>query len=132
MSYAQINSVSTAREWLQTERSIPWREMLHFRIDVQGILTPFREQVLNYIYRTAIGLADGRLESATVEAISEPDEDDSLHLNLAMTFKMDWDELDRLHDHILAKLAEWSDEWSPIEREDYGRWIFFSLMPSEI
>ena len=119
-------------QWLRDEPFVPWTDMLHFPMEVQGILTLFRERVLNYIYRTALGLADGRLESATVEAISEPDEDDSLHLNLAMTIKMDWDVLDQLHDQVLERLAAWSEEWSLDEQEEYGRWIFFSLTPSHI
>ena len=106
--------------------------MLHFPMEAQGALTPFREQVLSYIYRTALGLADGRLESAIVEAISEPDEEDSLHLHLALTINMDWEQLDENHDQILARVAEWSGEWLFESREEYGRWIFFSLTPSHI
>ena len=106
--------------------------MLHYPIDTQGALSPFRERVLGYIYRTALGLSKGLLESATVEAISEPDEEDSLHLHLAMTINMEWDGLDKLHDQILASLAEWSREWPLEYQEDYGRWIFFSLTPSHI
>lgn len=130
MSYAPITSFSTGGEWLQTEQFIPWREMLHFRIEVQGILTPFREQVLNYIYRIARGFSDGLLESAQVEAISEPEEEDSLHLHLALTLKMDWDELDTLYDQILVRLEEWAEDWTDEDQEEYGRWIYFSLSPS--
>ena len=132
MSYAQIDSVSTDREWLQTEQFIPWLEMLHFPLETQGVLTPFRGQVLNYIFRTARSLSYGVLESALVEAISEPDEEDSLHLHLALTVNMEWEQLDKLHDQILARVSEWSEEWSLEEQEDYGRWIFFSLTPSQI
>ena len=106
--------------------------MLHFQREAQGVLTPFRERVLNYIYRTALGPADGRLESAIVEAVSEPDEEDSLHLHLALTINMDWEQLDQLHDQILGHVAEWSREWPLENQEEYGRWIFFSLTPSYI
>lgn len=131
MSFAQIKPTSTTGEWLRAERFISWRDLLHFPLEIQGILTPFREQVLNYIFRTARGLSDGHLESALVEALSEPDEDDSLLLHLALTVKMDWDSLDKLHERILDRLAEWSQEWSEQERDDYARWIFFSLSPAE-
>ena len=117
---------------LQPDSFIPWQEMLHFPIEAQAVLTPFREQILSYIYRTALGLSEGRLESAIVEPVSEPDEEDSLHLHLALTINMDWDKLDELLDHVLAKVAEWSLDWTEAEREDYGRWIFFSLTPSHI
>ena len=131
MSFPSLSTTLTVTSRVRTEPVIPWLDMLYFSTETQGVLTPFRETVLSYIYRTSRALSGGLLESATVEPVRDPDEDDSLHLNLAMMFKMDWDELDKLHDQILVKLAEWSDDWSPNEREDYGRWIFFSLMPSE-
>ena len=132
MGYAQLASVSTGGEWLQTERFITWRDMVHFRMEVQGILTPFRGQVLNYIYRTARGLSGSLLESVIVEPIIDPDEENSLHLHLALTVNMDWDSLDQLHDQILARVSEWSRDWTEDEQEDYGRWIYFSLTPSNI
>ena len=132
MSFAQISSPVTANVWGHLDPIISWVEMLHFPIDTQAILTPFRENVLLYIYRTALGLSDGHLNSAIVEAASEPDEADSLHLHLALTINMDWEELDSLHDQILAKIAEWSQEWPEEILEDYGRWIFFSLTPSSV
>jgi hypothetical protein len=106
--------------------------MLHFPFETQGALTPFREQVLNYIYRTTLGLSKGLLVSATVAPVSEPSEENSLHLHLGLTIDMGWDELDQLHDQILARVVEWSRDWSAEEQEDYGRWIYFSLTPSRI
>lgn len=132
MSFAQITTVSVYRELVQREPSVSWQDMLSFPITVQGICTPFREQVLSYIYRTARGLSNGLMESATVEAIGEPGEEDSLHLHLALTLRMDWDGLDKLHDQILARLAEWAEDWTDEEQEDYGRWIYFSLSPSSV
>ena len=132
MIFPSLSTTVPDTSWVRAEPVIPWLDMLYFSTETQGVLTPFRERVLSYIYRTSRALSGGLLESALVEAVREPDEEDSLHLNLAMTFKMDWDELDKLHDQILAKVAEWSGEWSFESREEYGRWIFFSLMPSEI
>ena len=132
MSLAQITSSPASSAWSRFESFIPWMESLHFSLETQDGLSPFREQVLNYIYRATRGLSDGLLESAIVEAVSEPDEEDSLHLHLAMTIDMHWEELDVLHDLILARIAEWSREWSFEDQENYGRWIFFSLTPSHI
>jgi hypothetical protein len=106
--------------------------MLHFPIETLGVLTPFREQVLSYLYRTTLGLSNGLLESAIVEAVSETDEGDSLHLHLALTINMDWEELDKLHDEILSRIAAWSEDWQDDKQEEYGRWIYFSLTPSRI
>ena len=132
MIFEEIISTENSIDWLQADAYIPWVELLHFPIEAQVILTPFRERVLSYIYRTARGLAEGLLESAIVEATQEPDEDDSLHLHLALTVNMDWDGLDKLHDQILARVAEWSRDWSLEDQKDYGRWIFFSLTPSQL
>ena len=132
MSLALITSTAVENEWWRFGPFIPWRDMLQFPIEAQGVLKPFREQVLRNIYRTALDLSEGLLESATVEAVSEPDEEDSLHLHLALTINSDWQQLDKLHDQILARVAEWSKEWSLENQEEYGRWIFFSLTLSHI
>ena len=132
MIFGGITSAETALAWREAEPFTRWVDMLYFPIETLGVLTPFREQVLSYIYRTARGYSDGLLESAIVEAVSEPDEDDSMHLHLALTIKADWEELDKLHDQILERVAQWSNEWRDEEQEDYGRWIFFSLTPSHV
>lgn len=132
MSFPSLSTTVADSTWVRAESAISWQDMLHFPIDTLGVLTPFRVQVLNYIFSTARGLSEGLLESAIVEAVQEPDEDDSLHLNLAMTFKMDWEEIDKLHDRILEWVAEWSSDWSQEYQQDYGRWIFFSLTPSQL
>ena len=132
MSLALIESTATNSDWWRSDSFAPWVETLRFPINTWGILTPFLEKILNDIYRTALGLSEGLLESAIVEAVSEPDEEDSLHLHLALTINMDWDELDSLHDQILARVVKWSDYWPEEDQEDYGRWIFFSLTPSSV
>ena len=132
MSFAQIAPAPTAREWQRLSPEVSLAEMLRFPIEVQVALTPFREQVLNYLYRTALGFSGDLMESAIVSAVSEPDEEDSLHLHLALTLKMDWAELDKLHDQILARLAEWAKDWTDEDQEDYGSWIYFTLSPSNV
>ncbi len=132
MSFQSLSTAETNTNWMRGEQIITWADMLHFSIEAQGVLTPFRDTILSYIYRSARGLSAGLLESAIVEVASEPEEEDSLHLHLALTLKMDWEELNKLHDQILVRLAEWSGEWSDDEHEDYGRWVFFSLTPTHI
>ena len=124
-------SVSLAGERTHHQRdkmSLP----LHFPVESIAILTKFRKDVLTCIFRAAQDLSGGLLASGIVSVSSSPDEDDSLHLYLTLTFNADWDTLDKWHDRILEKLGEWAQEWSQEEQEDYSRWIYFGLFPSQL
>ena len=103
---------------------------LYFPPTAIGMRTRFRDTVLNYIYRTALDLSDGRLESAEVSVSSQPDEEDSLTLELTLTIDAGWEFIRKLGYDILVKIGEWSKEWSEEERDDYGRRIYFGLVPS--
>ena len=103
---------------------------LYFPPDAMGMRTRFRDTVLNYIYRTSLDLADGRLQSAEVSVSSQPDEEDSLTLELALTIDADWEFIRKLGHDILVRVGEWSKEWSEEERDDYARRIYFGLVPS--
>ncbi len=92
--------------------------------------TPFRDAALNYIYKTALDLADGRLESAEVSISDEIDEEDYLNLHLMLTVDADWEFIKKLRYDIFVKLGEWSKDWSEEEREDYGRRIYLGILPS--
>ena len=133
MTFESIALTEKVTERWRSDSFIHWSDMLHFFIDTQGALTPFRYGVINYLHRTVLGLSNGLLKSAIVVPVSEPGEEGSLHLHLALTIDMDWDRLDNLHDQILTKLADWSSqEWSEEEQEEYCRWIYFSLTPSSL
>ena len=103
---------------------------LYFPPSTVGMRTRFRDSVLNYIYRTALALSENRLETAVVSVLSQPDEEDSLTLELTLTINADWDFIRKLGHDILVKVGEWSEEWSEEQREDYGRRIYFGLVPS--
>ena len=103
---------------------------LYFPPTVIGMRTRFRDTVLNYIYRMALDLSEGRLESAAVSISSQPDEEDSLTLELTLTVDADWEFIRKLGYDILVKVGDWSKEWSEEERDDYGRRIYFGLVPS--
>ena len=105
---------------------------LYFLPDTIGMRTHFRDTVLNYMYRTALDLADGRLQSAEVSVSNQPDEEDSLTLELTLTIDADWDFIRRLGHDILVKVGEWSKEWSEEEKDDYARRIYFGLVPSTL
>ncbi len=105
-------------------------DSLLFPPSVTGMRTPFRDKVLNYIFMTAQELSEGRLKSASVSVSSQPDEEDSLTLDLTLTVDADWEFIKKLRYNILVKIGEWSEEWPETEREDYGRRIYFGLIPS--
>lgn len=105
---------------------------LHFSPSAMGMRTHFRDTVLNYIYRTALDLSEGRLEAAEVSISDQPDEEDSLTLELTLTIDADWEFIKKLRYDTLVKLCEWSKDWSEEEREDYGRRIYFGILPSDL
>ena len=105
---------------------------LYFPAETVGMRTRFRTTVLNYIFRTALDLAEGSLESAEVAVSSTPDEEDSLILDLTMVVNADWEIIGKLRYEVLAKLSEWAQEWSDEEKDDYGRRIYFGFLPSTL
>ena len=117
--------------WSSTQRHRV-AERLYFFPETRGFRTPFRDAVLNYIHRTALDLSDGHLESAVVSVWSHPGEEDSLTLDLSLTLSADWNTIGKLRRDILVKLGEWSQEWSEGQKEDYGRRIYFGLLPSNL
>lgn len=105
---------------------------LRFPPETAWALTPFRKKALNDIYRTALGLAGERLASAGVSLISTPDEEDAFHLDLTLTLDADWDAAQELAEGILERVSEWSKGWSEEVQEDYGRWIYFGVIPAKL
>ncbi len=103
---------------------------LHFPLETECALTSFRREVLNSIYRTALDLSGERLASAGVSLTSTPDEEESSHLDLTLTLNADWDAAQELAQGILDRVSDWSKEWSEEERQDYGRWIYFGVIPA--
>ena len=110
----------------------PVRELLHFPNDTLPLWTPFRGQVLNYIFRTALGLLGDQLRSAVVLVSTVPDEEDAYSLNLTLKVEGGWPTIREVRDEILTKVSAWSTEWSREQQEDYGHWIYFGLIPSEL
>ena len=118
--------------WLSVRQRNHAGMNLYFPTDALGMLTRFRKKILNYIYRTGLALSEGRLESAAVSVSSQPDEEDSLTLDLTLTVDADWEFIKKLRREILVKVGEWSQEWSKEEKDDYGRRIYFGLIPLQL
>ena len=105
-------------------------ERLYFPLETTAMRSPFRDAVLNDIFRTAVAISDGLLESAEVSVWSTRDEEDSLTLDLTLTMDTDWENIKRLRHEINVTVGEWSQEWSEEQKNDYGRTISFGLIPS--
>ena len=117
------------RDTLSISRHDRFSLNLYFPPETKGLRTQFRESVLNYIYRTALGLSGDRLRFPWVSVWSTPDEEDSLTLDLTLTVDADWEYIGKLRHDILVKVGEWSQEWTEEEKEDYGRRIYFGIVP---
>ena len=105
-------------------------ERLYFPLETTAMRSLFRDAVLNDIFRTAVTISDGLLESAEVSVWSTPDEEDSLTLDLTLMMDTDWESIKRLRHEINVTVGEWSQEWSEEQKNDYGRTISFGLIPS--
>ncbi len=132
LSERRFKRLNERRKALRREQRLLVHQGLYFPYYLRGMRTPFRNKVLNYIYRTALDLSGGRLEFAAVSVSSQPGEEDSLTLDLTMTVNAEWEFIRKLRSDILVKVGEWSSEWSEDEQLDYGRRIYFSLIPSSL
>ncbi len=114
--------------------SVPRNRMdgfLYFPPETRWALNSFRKQALTYIYRTALELAAGKLVSAEVSLVHSIDEVSS-YLDLTLSVNADWNIAQRLANEISDKISEWAVAWSEQEREEYGRWIYFGIIPMEL
>ncbi len=49
-------------------------------------------------------------------------------MDLTLIVKVDWDTAQEMAHKILEKVSEWPEE----DREDYGRWVYFGVIPTEL
>lgn len=119
------------REWaIQIREREP--ELLRFPTETLPIVTPFRKQVINYIFLTARGLSNGALDSVKVSLSSISDQDDTFALDLTLTVNADWTFIQELRRDVLVRVSELSKDWSEEQRQDYGRHVFFGILPREL
>lgn len=106
--------------------------LLRFPPEAAAILTPFRKQVITYIYLTARGLSRGLLDSAKVSISSISDQNEIFALDLTLIVNADWTFIKFLRRDVLARVSEWSEEWSEAEKQDYAYRIYFGVLPREL
>ena len=107
-------------------------ELLRFPTETLSMVTPFRKRVINFIFLTARGLSGGALDSVKVSLSSISDQDDTFALDLTLTVNADWTFIQELRRDVLVSVSEWSKDWSEEQRQDYGRHIFFGILPREL
>ena len=109
----------------------PWGG-LRFAEETAPLKTEFRANVLDRIYHTALGLCNGKLESAEVTLEISTEEEDCSAFDLIITVDTDWDNIRAIEGRLSEMIAEWSLEWSAEEIKDYSRYIYFGLIPSKL
>ena len=109
---------------------VPGTISLYFPVEARAMRTPFRDAALNFIYQTALDLSDDRLKSAIVEVWSSPGEEDSLTLNLTLEVDTNRDAIKALRYETLARVTEWLRSRTEEEKADYGRRVYFGVVPS--
>ena len=105
---------------------------LRFSEETAALKTEFRANVLNRIYRAALGLCNGRLECAEVTLGISTEEEDWSVFDLIITVDTDWENIEAIEGRLSEMIAEWSSEWNEEEIEDYSRYIYFGLIPSKL
>ncbi len=94
--------------------------------------TPFREEALNYIYRTALKLSDNRLRSAAVLPLDYPDEEVSPVLSLNLVVDGDWELVRHIERKLEGHLIQKSKTWTESEWDDFCRNIHIFLVPTNL
>lgn len=105
---------------------------LFIPIEATSMRTPFRDEALNYIYRTALRLSEGQLRSASVLTLDYPDEEVSLALSLNLVVDGDWEFVRQLERQIEVHLIERSESWSESEWDDFCKNIHLYVVPTNL
>ena len=105
---------------------------LFIPIEATSMRTPFREEVLNYIYSSALRLSKGQLQSATVLALDYPDEESSLVLSLNLVLDGGWELVRQLEREIETLITERSKSWTETEWDDFCRNIHLYIVPTNL
>lgn len=105
---------------------------LFIPIEATSMRTPFREEALNYIYRTALKLSDNRLRSAAVLPLDYPDEEVSPVLSLNLVVDGDWELVRHIERKLEGHLIQKSKTWTESEWDDFCRNIHIFLVPTNL
>ena len=108
----------------------PGTVSLYFPVEAMAMRTRFRDTALNFIYQVALDLSDGHMQSAAVEIWSNPDEVDSMILNLTLEVDASRDAIRELRYKTLVRVTEWLKDRTEDEKADYGRRVYFGVVPS--
>jgi hypothetical protein len=104
---------------------------LYYSDGTAWLRTPFRDAVIEQIYRAALDLCDGQLQTAIVLA-EDTWEVDSDSLYLSLTVDTDREDTDRLNHELDVKISELFKGWSPEERDDAAQRIYYGVWPVDL
>ncbi len=104
---------------------------LTFTSEAKALLTPFREETLNYIYQKAVELVGERLESALAYSMDDLSGQWTDTLDLALRLDGNWNEIRDLERRLDEAVDKLSASWSAEELDDYLKYIYFAAIPSD-
>ena len=94
-------------------------------------LTPFRERTFRAMYDAA--MADGGaevIENATIILRDSLHDEDEAVLSLACWMDSSWEDAEKVHRRIVARILDLFPTWTEAECEDYAHMVSFSVNPA--
>ena len=103
---------------------------LYYYPDTERLRTPFRDAAIDFIYRTALEVDDGRLKYGYVYVYT-PHIDDVETLDLTFVVDTnDWDAISAWMHEIFGKIIEWEAGLSDAQKKDFRTRVEFDYLPA--
>ena len=103
---------------------------LYYYPDTERLRTPFRDAAIDFIYRTALEVDDGRLKYGYVYVYT-PHIDDVETLDLVLVVDTnDWDAISVWMHVIFGKIIEWEAGLSDAQKKDARTRVHFGYLPA--
>jgi hypothetical protein len=99
-----------------------------FSKEAKSLLTPFRAEALETIYKAAKSELGMSMRSAYVFMWDDPEESNEVFV-LRMLAKADREKLKGVFKSILDAVADKSAHWTELQKKDYSEKIYFELDP---
>ena len=103
---------------------------LYYYPDTERLRTPFRDAAIDFIYRTALEVDDGRLKYGYVYVYA-PHIDDVETLDLVLVVDTnDWDAISAWMHEINGAIIEWEAGLSEAQKKDARTRVEFGYLPA--
>ena len=104
---------------------------LYYYPDTERLRTPFRDAAIDFIYRTAREVDDGRLKYGYVYIYTPHIEDDVETLNLVIVVDTnDWNVISEWMHEVIGGIIEWEAGLSDTQKKDARRRVHFGYLPA--